>query len=1207
MRTWRAAILMLCALLAAAALRPAGASAAAAEDWPEFLRTSGHDTVSPSRAIGASNAATLGINWMAPLRYADFGSPVAAYNATLKKTVVYAGDENGDVFAFDESNGAMLWSASLGYATALRATPMVAPDGSLWVATSYSPTLWKLDGATGTIECSMRSTLALYASPQFATPPGGVPMAYAASIDSNAIEGPEYGIRQSDCAVLWAFTKYRQHSGSWVSAAYGIDATHEGRVYVGTADPDDAEYALDANTGKLVWSFAPGYPPGDYDVGAAATVSPPGYNGFAHGVLYFPTKYGIFYALDLTTGKLIWQYNFDQPLGLTLGGRSTASLDGANLVYGMTDGVEALNAKTGALLWHYTDPAQFEVVSSPAIVGAPGNKAVVVGDLTGVVHVLRLRDGADLYDYQTLNTLTSSPAIVNGHLLIDSADGFLYDLKANGAKAGAPTTAIASPRNGSTVPNHGSLKVSGSASDTVGLTSVSVAVQSGGPNGPWYDAATKRWGSAPFDNVVAPASPGKLQSAWSFSFPVPPSGSSYRVVANAGDANHLVDRTGAQSSFTVAPNKNDPQLTLSAPLAPPGGSVTASASGFAPNETIVFTLQEATVGEAKANASGKVSGVPIDVPVTDSFGPSALTATGKTSHDTTSTALDITNVWTQAGYSSAQTNDEPNDTIFWKKLDLDQRYLTRYWVYSTGAPIDASPAIVAGAAYVANDAGTIAAVELTSGAPLWTYTTPSKAAIHGSPAVSGGSVLFGSDDGSVYDVATANGTLVGSAALDGVPTAPSVAGSTAYAGTDNGSVYAIDVATGKTLWKTAVPAAVHVAPAVDAANGLVFAGDDGGNVTELNATTGARLGSVSTGGAAVTVAPALSGGALFVAAADGVLRTYGEATLAPQWTYAAPAAIHGLSMDGQYVYVGSDDGSLGYLAQANGAPIYVTQWGSALVGLSSAFKIAIFESANGFVYSRKPFQPLDKSHWQYQTAGTLTTTPALVDGAAFVGADDGGLYAFTFYNQPPLGERRRKAYARLRKTATMPARWTLADRGTTRETAFAFEPFGPRVFPLLVDRAGAAQPDASRARDGAQPLAPRRYAIVWGADARTRRAGAAALGLLRSRGAVAAVADATPLPRVFDDAAVQREIAREIDRHGWRAGLDAQFIVLTADGPARDACAYRSAFDLHGAPRAPVAYAVVQMARTIACGGLATVLARAQSDLGSDPLVSAGR
>ena len=128
-------------------------------------------------------------------------------------------------------------------------------------------------------------------------------------------------------------------------------------VLFGSADPDSKAYALDAITGATVWHFQTLQRPAgcDCDVGAGITIGLPGGNGFKDGVAYVSGKDGIAYALDLTTGALIWKYVFEDPIVVN-GARSTPALVGNQLVFGTSEGTFDLNATTGALNWHYVLP-----------------------------------------------------------------------------------------------------------------------------------------------------------------------------------------------------------------------------------------------------------------------------------------------------------------------------------------------------------------------------------------------------------------------------------------------------------------------------------------------------------------------------------------------------------------------------------------------------------------------------------------------------------------------------------------------------------------------------------------------------------------------------------------------------------------------------------------------------------------------------------
>jgi len=43
------------------------------------------------------------------------------------------------------------------------------------------------------------------------------------------------------------------------------------------------------------------------------------------------------------------------------------------------------------------------------------------------------------------------------------------------------------------------------------------------------------------------------------------------------------------------------------------------------------------------------------------------------------------------------------------------------WSYNTGAPIQSSPAIAAGKVFIGNDTGTLVALDLNTGKPVWTF------------------------------------------------------------------------------------------------------------------------------------------------------------------------------------------------------------------------------------------------------------------------------------------------------------------------------------------------------------------------------------------------------------------------------------------------------------------------------------------------------
>jgi outer membrane protein assembly factor BamB len=85
-------------------------------------------------------------------------------------------------------------------------------------------------------------------------------------------------------------------------------------------------------------------------------------------------------------------------------------------------------------------------------------------------------------------------------------------------------------------------------------------------------------------------------------------------------------------------------------------------------------------------------------------------------------------------------------------------------------------------------------------AVLWRFHA--KARIISSPAISNGSVFFGSDDGNIYAVRSSDGARLWSFRTKGpVRSSPAVAGGLVFAASLDGFIYAIDETTGTLRWQ----------------------------------------------------------------------------------------------------------------------------------------------------------------------------------------------------------------------------------------------------------------------------------------------------------------------------------------------------------------------------------------------------------------------
>ena len=960
------------------------------------------DGAASNSPLSTANAGSLGVAWATNLYGAGLDSPVVYYDNALNQTLSIIGTEHGDVLAVNVTNGQIVWSTWVG--SPIRATPIVA-GGAVFVATFDSSRIYKISATTGAIDCSVASPMQVEGTPVAANPPGGIPTIYFGTNDNSSQPGPLVAVAQSSCKIEWTFSNYVVKAGTWDPSSYAVDAAGVPLVIFGTADPDAEVYALNAVTGAEVWHFASyNPPPGIYDVGAGLTIAPPKMNGFADGVVYVPSKYGILYALNLTTGAVIWSFNYNQALGRIGGGISTAALSGKNLVLGYDGGLIDVNAVTGTLVWQYTNPAKIETDSSPAIAGAPGSQIAVVGDLAGGIDVVSLATGAQLYRYQTGGYITASPAITDGNIIISSSDGYLYDLAVGGGnEPTTPTTGISYPADSSSISNpNGNLTVQGTASDQLGVIAVVVAIQESGPDGPWWDAATGKWVSGPIGNPAALATPNGLSTNWSFAYPVPTAGGTYQVIAYAVSSGGQSDISSSTSSFAVGPTTTSPYLTVSpSSYVPPAGTVDVSGSGFGSTEAVTISLLGTVLATTTSSASGAITNVPVKIPLDTAFGQMSLMATGQTSGAVATTAIVVANNWVQLGYQASHTGYEPNDSVLFNNISPgDGIFLDLAWLYQSGSPINAAPVVAAGVAYDGNSSGQVTALDVHNGAPLWSYSLGSGTAVDGSLAVDAVKhlVFVSGSDGSLTAISAVTGKKVWSDAIGGPLFAPVYGLGMVVVSSSNGSVEAVWESSGKQVWSAKMSSAVTVAATIDVPAKRVIVGLDDGRVVAFAAQTGATQWTFNAP-SPVSAPTATIGGVAYVPAGD-VLYALNESTGVQKWSYVTAGAITGSpAISGAYLYFGSQDGNVYALTVASGSLFWQLSFGHPIVGVAVCNSIVAFVSSDGYIGVGRSWASLEL--WKYRTGAGISAPPVIVDGTLFVGAGDGGFYAMTPYGEVP--------------------------------------------------------------------------------------------------------------------------------------------------------------------------------------------------------------
>jgi outer membrane protein assembly factor BamB len=541
-----------------------------------------HLGVSADGTIGASNAGSMGVDWAVNTGSGSYTSPVVYHSASLNKTLVYVANQNGTMSAYNADTGDRQWVLQLG--ASLQSSPAIV--NNVIYFGDNDDNLYAVNASTGAVLCTFNSGGNISSSPVVVNPDGTGLVVYFGENGLTGADdgGAEFAINAvdpnaaADCSFKWEFTGFNSNlAGSWSPPAFATDKNGNPLVVFGGSSPDCGVYAVNAVTGALVWRFQTTIISPDDDVGAGPTVTPPGANGFADGVVYVAGKDNIMWALNLRTGALIWSFNtksqfpsaFDQ--GAT---RSTAIVFNNRMYFGYGDGVYALDSVNGSPIWHTTTVVPngtnvsgqgSETVSSPALTGAnaPGGRVMFVGDYGGKIRAIDT-NGNVLWTYATGGLVYSSPAIANGHVYVTSGDGFLYAFAPGGAIGPKPDTTVTSPANGANLPNTTTINFSGTATDNASVAAVNVAVKMN--PGLWWNAATQTWSKTYQESPATLTNPGAASTNWSSSFQAPLNGGQFTVYASAVDNGGQHDPLPASSTFMVAANGNPPDTTIASPV-----------------------------------------------------------------------------------------------------------------------------------------------------------------------------------------------------------------------------------------------------------------------------------------------------------------------------------------------------------------------------------------------------------------------------------------------------------------------------------------------------------------------------------------------------------------------------------------------------------------------------------------------------------------
>jgi outer membrane protein assembly factor BamB/actin-like ATPase involved in cell morphogenesis len=317
------------------------------------------------------------------------------------------------------------------------------------------------------------------------------------------------------------------------------------------------------------------------------------------------------------------------------------------------------------------------------------------------------------------------------------------------------------------------------------------------------------------------------------------------------------------------------------------------------------------------------------------------------------------------------------------------RQPSQLWSFDTGRPISGRPALVGGTLYFGSQNGTVYALDRNDGRIIWKYATGRN--VMSSPQVLDGVVYTANMEGFVFALGADRGDLRWRAKAGvGIIASPTIANGILYISSNDKALYAFDL-TGRQLWRFPTGGAMWPTPAV--ADGLVYVGSQDGHLYAVDAITGRQRWSTAIGG--VYSSPTVVDGAVFVGSTNNRLYSLEARTGVVRWSFSTNGLVSSSPVvAGGTVYVGSFDGSIYAVDARTGGERWRFGVDESKIVYSSP------AVADGVVYvgsHAARVYALDAAtgakRWDFLTNGIVGASPRVADGVVYIGSDDGRMYA----------------------------------------------------------------------------------------------------------------------------------------------------------------------------------------------------------------------
>ncbi len=281
----------------------------------------------------------------------------------------------------------------------------------------------------------------------------------------------------------------------------------------------------------------------------------------------------------------------------------------------------------------------------------------------------------------------------------------------------------------------------------------------------------------------------------------------------------------------------------------------------------------------------------------------------------------------------------------------------------------------------------------------WRFVADSK--VYSSPAVVGGCVYIGTQNGNVYALDVVNGEEKWCANIgESSTTSPAVMNDTVYIGcnrgeTNSGKVWALGISDGNVQWSFEFdPYQIYNLTDPTVANGLLYISNGNDTIYALDATHGTKQWTFETG-SIMESSPAVVNESVYVGSFDENVYALDAKRGSLQWSFETDNGSYSSPMVLEDTLFTSSQTSIYALNALNGAE----RWSFEHKNKSGDRSPVVVDDTVYIAGSDNELWALDVDsgtlQWTFDTNGYMTTLPVVVDNDLYFGTSEGTLYALT--------------------------------------------------------------------------------------------------------------------------------------------------------------------------------------------------------------------